>query len=66
MGKWKTLPALLAMVMVLALTVTAFASEDNMEKYSDITGHWAEEEISRILALGLMDGKTDTAFAPVW
>lgn len=64
MGKWKTLPALLAMVMVLALTVTAFASEDNMEKYSDITGHWAEEEISRILALGLMDGKTDTAFAP--
>ena len=63
MKKWKKLTALLlAMVMTLGLAGTAFASEAGT--YADVTGHWAEEEITRVLELGLMDGKSASAFAP--
>ena len=62
MRTWKKLTALLAMVMVLGLTGTGFASES--AGFADVSGHWAEEEINRVLELGLMDGKTAAAFAP--
>ena len=63
MKKWKKLSALLlAMVMTLGLAGTAFASEAGT--YADVAGHWAAEEITRIVEMGLMDGKTASAFAP--
>ncbi len=63
MKTWKKLTALmLSMVMVLSLAGTALASESG--SYADVAGHWAEEEIGRIVELGLMDGKTATSFAP--
>ena len=52
---------LLAMVMVLGLAGTAFASEAG---YADVSGHWAEEEIGRMVEMGLIDGVSGTAFAP--
>lgn len=58
----KKLSALLALVLILGLTGTAFAAEEG--GYTDVTGHWAEEEIGRMLELELMDGRTASAFAP--
>ena len=65
MNKWKKLTALrLAMVMVLGMTGTALASENGGTAYADVTGTWAEDVITRVVELGLMDGKTATTFAP--
>lgn len=62
---WKKLTALLlAMVMVLGLTETALASETGGASYTDVAGTWSEEYVVRMTELGLMDGKTDTTFAP--
>lgn len=65
MRTWnKLLALLLAMVMVLGLAATASAEEDAGAAYTDVPSHWAKEYIDRIVDLKLMDGKTDTTFAP--
>ena len=60
----KKLAALLAAVMVLSLAGTAWAAESGAKSFADAAGTWAEEDINRIVELGLMDGKTDSSFAP--
>ena len=61
MKKWKKLTALLlAMVMVLGLTGTAFAEET---EYTDVPD-WAKEYVDAVTEAGLIDGKTATTFAP--
>ncbi len=63
MGKRKKLPAaLLAATLLIGLIGPAFAQEAGV--YSDVAGHWAEEEIAKVTALGLIDGKTAHTFAP--
>ena len=58
----KKLPALLlALVMALGLTVTALAADP---VYTDVAGTWSEAYVSRVTELKLMDGKTETTFAP--
>lgn len=59
----KLMALLLALAMVLGMAGTASAAGAR-KGFADVSGHWAEEEINRVLALGLMDGKTDAAFAP--
>ena len=51
---------LLALVVALGLTVTALAEEET--GYTDVAGTWAEEYVSRVS--DLIDGRTETAFAP--
>ena len=56
------LPALLlalAMAMAMGLTVTALAAD-----YTDVAGTWSEEYVARVTEQKLMDGRTETAFAP--
>ena len=60
----KKLAALLAAIMVLSLAGTAWAAESGAKSFADAAGTWAEEDINRIVELGLMDGKTDSSFAP--
>ena len=52
---------LLAVVMVFAFSVTAFAA--GTVEYTDISGHWAEATIKEAAANGL-DMKTGTEFQP--
>lgn len=56
------LAMLLAMVLTLGLTGTAFASES--KGYTDVEKHWGKEYIDTVVEKGLIDGKTGTAFAP--
>jgi len=56
----KLLPTVLAMSLTLGLAGTALAAET----YADVSGHWAEQDVQRVLDLGLVDGKTDKTFAP--
>ena len=51
---------LLALVVALGLTVTALAEEET--GYTDVAGTWSEEYVSRVS--DLIDGRTETAFAP--
>ena len=51
---------LLALVVALGLTVTALAAEET--GYTDVAGTWAEEYVNRVA--DLIDGRTETAFAP--
>ncbi len=51
---------LLALVVALGLTVTALAAEET--GYTDVAGTWAEEYVNRVS--DLIDGRTETAFAP--
>ena len=51
---------LLAAVLALGLTGTAFAAEEN-EGYTDVPG-WAEEYVDRMTEEKLIDDKTDTTF----
>ena len=54
------LPALLlALAMAMGLTVTALAAD-----YTDVAGTWSEEYVARVTEQKLMDGRTETAFAP--
>ena len=63
MKKWRKIPVLLlAAVMICSLAGTALAVDK--KEYADTAGHWAEEEMNRVIELGLMDGRTETAFAP--
>ena len=65
MKYWKGLAALmLAAVMALGAAGTAFAGETGEGTYADVAGHWAEEEIRRVMDMSLMDGRTDASFAP--
>lgn len=59
----KLLALLLALAMILGLAGTALAGE-NKKNFGDVSGHWAEKEIRRMLELGLMDGRSGDAFAP--
>lgn len=62
MKTWKKLTALLlAAVMGMGLTGTAFAAE---KEYADVAGHWAEAEIRLVTELGLVDGKSAGVFGP--
>ena len=64
MRKWSKLPALvLAAVMALGLTVPALGA-DRKAAYADVAGTWSEAYVSRVTELGLMDGRSETAFAP--
>lgn len=54
---------LLAVTLVLGLSGTAFASESGAEGYTDVPG-WAKEYVDTVTELGLIDGRTATAFAP--
>lgn len=64
MRKWSKLPALvLAAVMALGLTVPALGA-DRKAGYADVAGTWSEAYVSRVTELGLMDGRSETAFAP--
>lgn len=63
MKTWKKLAALLlTAVMGAGLTGTSLAAE--APKFADVSGHWAEAEITRVVELGLIDGKSAGAFAP--
>ena len=54
------LPALLlALAMAMGLTVTALAAD-----YTDVAGTWSEEYVARVTEQRLMDGRTETTFAP--
>lgn len=64
MKQWNKLLALtLAMVMVLGLSIPALAEEETAQGYTDVP-EWAAEYVERVTELKLIDGKTDTAFAP--
>ena len=52
---------LLALVMVLGLTGTAFASGE--EGYTDVP-NWAKEYVETVTELGLIDGTSATTFSP--
>lgn len=57
----RKLPALLlALILALGLTTAASAASD----YTDVTGTWSEEYVSRVTELGLIDGRTAETFAP--
>ncbi len=54
----------LTLAMVLGLSVSALADENTGKGYTDVAGHWAEDDIARITELKLIDGKTADTFAP--
>lgn len=58
----RLLAVLLAMVLTLGLTGAAFASES--KGFSDVEEHWGKEYIDAVVEEGLIDGKSETAFAP--
>ncbi len=60
----KLLALLLAMVVAVSLMGTALAAESGGKRFADVSGHWAENEINRMLDMGLMDGKSTDTFAP--
>ena len=60
----KLAAVLLAAVMTMGLAGTAFAAESGAAGFTDVAGHWGQEAIERVVALGLIDGKTSTTFAP--
>ena len=63
MKTWKKLAALLlTAVMGVGLTGTGLTAE--APKFADVSGHWAEAEITRVVELGLIDGKSAGAFYP--
>ena len=43
---------------------TTNVPEDKAEGFSDISGHWAEASILKMVEKGIIYGKTDTLFAP--
>ena len=55
----KALSILLAVCMVAALAVTAFAAS-----YTDTDGHWAEDAIERWTDLEIVNGYTDGEYKP--
>lgn len=57
--KWgrKLLSLFLALVLALAMSVTAFA-------FSDTRGHWAEETIQAMTEKGYLSGYPDGTFGP--
>jgi len=59
----KSLALLLALVVAVGLTGTAFAAEGDGAGYTDVP-EWAQEYVDRVTELKLIDGKTDTTFAP--
>ncbi|HWQ29565.1 MAG TPA: S-layer homology domain-containing protein [Negativicutes bacterium] len=51
--------------LALLLTVTGVAYADNdISKFTDINGHWAEQHINSVYSKGLMGGVTETLFKP--
>ena len=60
----KLLAMVLAIAMAASLVGTALAAEAGGKRFADVSGHWAADEINRMLDMGLMDGKTAGTFAP--
>lgn len=55
----KLISLLLCLILMLALSVPAFAAD-----FSDTKGHWAEDEISRVADEGIVGGYPDGSFRP--
>lgn len=63
----KKMKLLKATVIILALlfAVTGVAYADNYtSNFTDIDGHWAEQNINSVYSKGLMSGVTETTFNP--
>lgn len=58
----KLICLLLALALVCSLAPAALAADPTM--MTDISGHWAEETISRALTEGLFNGTSETTFEP--
>ena len=39
-------------------------TEDNMDKFCDISGHFAEKDIKELFDMGVINGKSETHYAP--
>lgn len=57
--KKRLLSALLAVIMVLSVSVSAFAAT-----YSDLKNHWAKEYMEELAAKGIFSGYTDGTMKP--
>ena len=58
----KLICLLLALAMVFTLAPAALAADPTM--MTDISGHWAEENISQAMTAGLFTGTSETTFEP--
>lgn len=58
----KLICLLLALALVCSLAPAAFAADPTM--ITDISGHWAEENITRALTEGLFTGTSESTFDP--
>ena len=60
MGKRKALSLILALCLVFSLCASAMAAES----FTDMTDHWAKSYVDDVVAKGLFNGISDTAFDP--
>lgn len=59
--KKRVVSMVLALLLLLGALPAASATEHGM---TDISGHWAEEDIAWVLEMGLFNGTSTTAFSP--
>ena len=58
----RALSGLLAFVLLLSLTVTAFAAD--MSAFTDVSGHWAYDALEWAVDNGVLEGMTEDEMAP--
>lgn len=56
----KIIALLLMIVMLMTTVISAFASDN----FNDISGHWAESDIEKAFASGIVNGDGDGSFRP--
>ena len=58
----RRLSGLLAFVLLLSLTVTAFAAD--LSVFTDVSGHWAYDALEWAVDNGVLEGMTEDEMAP--
>ena len=58
----RALSGLLAFVLLLSLTVTAFAAD--LSAFTDVSGHWAYDALEWAVDNGVLEGMTEDEMAP--
>lgn len=55
---------LAAMMLTLVMTLSLLATSASAVSFTDMTNHWAKEDVEYLANLGVVKGLSDTTFAP--